>query len=657
VGAVYGVVGTDGRPWSEADLAGVAAALRPLGGDGGGAWAGTAGRCGVAVGAASRRGASEDAFVRPAIGAGGQLVLAADLRLDNRDELTASLGLSRHSSLPDNALVLAGYERWGEGVLNRLLGEFALALVDRARGGVLLARDHVGARPLVVHQRPRALAFASVALALTGLEGIGRTPDLVRAAEALALAYSTERTYIEGVRWLPPGTALWIDESGVRRSPWWLPSPIEPVDAPAPIHEQRLRDALEAAVASRLSTRGAAGASVSGGLDSTSVAATAARRLAPDRLPTYTAAPPPGWLGGERAGWDADESALVLRLAELHPTMTPSFVHVEAGTSLFELHEPLWELGAGPVRNPCNWLWYHRIASHAANDGVTALLTGTRGNLFFSADGPHWLIELVRRGRARTAAREAAAWTRFSGRRWYEVVRQEIAAPLAPAPARTLIRVARGQPSPIDDWLRHTALRPDAAAALDLPALLPVLDGRGRHDWRRLALAGIAVIAGQADAYAALAALTGVEDRDPTADRRVVEAALAQPEWVRRHGGESRAVARRAMADRLPAEIVQRTKRGEQLPDWLDVMTGARSELRTELDEVAQHGPSRELVDVERLRRLLRSWPDRTARGQPEVVRDYRLALFRALLVSRHLRWLERRLSVAPEAAAAALVR
>ena len=67
------------------------------------------------------------------------------------------------------------------------------------------------------------------------------------------------------------------------------------------------------------------------------------------------------------------------------------------------------------------------------------------------------------------------------------------------------------------------------------------------------------------------------------------------------------------MADRLPPEIVHRTRRGEQLPDWLDVMTAARPELARELEELEEHRRRGELIDAARLRRLIDRWPDRTA--------------------------------------------
>jgi len=643
VSAICGVVGLDGRAWTRGDLTGVIGALAPLGPDGGGSWDGDSGRCGVAVGALLRHATLEDvAEIQPAQTRDGSLVLVADLRVDNRDELAPLLGLREDVSTPDSVFVLAAYERWGAECLGRIRGDFALALVDRRRGGVLLARDHVGARPLVIHERRGVCAFASTALALTSFDGVGHRLDVQRAAELLALAYVSERTVVDGIRWVPPATAVWIGEGGTRRWNWWRPDPHGIVDlGSAAAHERELREAFDRAVGARLRSTGSIGAAVSGGLDSSSSAATAARLLAPARLPTYTSAPPPDWEGGERPGWDADESPLVLKLAELHPNMVPGFVHLPRTASILAFQEPLWELGAGPVRNPCNALWWHALVRRAAADGVTTLLSGGFGNLCFSADGPDWLTALLRAGRLSTVFEEAAAWSRTANVPLYQTLSRHLLYASLPGPARRLARAAARRVEVRDEWLATTALRPEVAAEIGLTELVPHLNVWSRPNPRETALWVVQAGASQADIFGALAALTGVEERDPTVDIGVLEVAMRQPEWWRRHDGANRAVARGGMADRLPPEIVRRTRRGEQLPDWLDVLSAARTELVAELDAVEDHSVSRSLIDTARLRRLMDDWPARTVRTSPAVIRNYRHALPRALFVSRYLRWFD----------------
>jgi hypothetical protein len=238
----------------------------------------------------------------------------------------------------------------------------------------------------------------------------------------------------------------------------------------------------------------------------------------------------------------------------------------------------------------------------------------------------------------------------------YRTLRRHVIAPLLPGWSLRLVGAVRPRADPISDWLGYSLLRPELAADLDLPGLKPMLDERRRTPWRVQALAAVQTGAGQAEDAAALAALTGVEDRDPTVDRRVIQVAMRQPEWVRRHDGIRRAVVRGAMADRLPAEIVHRTRHGDQLPNWLDVLTARRQELVRELDELEQHPTSREIIDTARLGRLLGSWPDPAACADPVVIRDYRQALFRALVISRYVRWFERR-AATPDALPAAVAR
>ncbi len=649
--AVCGVVGLDGRPWTRGDLDSVVRALEPLGRDGRGTWAGTAGGCGVALGAVQRLSTPEDALDRqPAESRDGSLVLVADLRLDNRDELAALLDLADDGAVSDSAYILAAYERWGESFLEHIVGDFALAVVDRRRGGVLLARDHAGMRPLVIHERAGVVAFASTALALTGLPGVGHALDLRRAAEALALVYASDRTFVQGVRWVPPASALWVDAKGIRRWKWWAPDPHDVVDLGSPTaHDEELRQAFDVAVDARLRSVGKVAAMTSGGLDSSSVTATAACHLAPDPLLTYTSVPPPGWSAGKVPGWDADEAPLVRKLASVYRNIAPRFVETPRG-NLFDLHEPLWELGSAPARNPCNLLWWHAIHTHARADGATTLLTGSRGNMQFSADGPDWLVGLLRAGRPVSAAKEAISWIKGARGQWYRALAAEVVYPVLPAPAQRIARAVTVRPDRVQDWLGSTAIRPELAADLDVGALVPSLRSP-RPDGREVGLFVVqTACAAQADGRTAEAALTGAEERDPTLDRRVLEVAIRQPEWVRRRDGITRAVVRGAMAERLPPEILHRTRRGEQLPDWLDVMTAARAEIASEFDQLKDHPASRELIDVERLRGLLRRWPDRSRRADPHVVRDYRFALLRGLLISRYLRWFESRAALAARA-------
>jgi len=70
-------------------------------------------------------------------------------------------------------------------------------------------------------------------------------------------------------------------------------------------------------------------------------------------------------------------------------------------------------------------------------------------------------------------------------------------------------------------------------------------------------------------------------------------------------------------------------------------MTDAKAEITSELEAVRDHPLSRQMIDVERLTALVQAWPERTQAADRRTAVDYRLALWRALTVSRYVRWFE----------------
>jgi hypothetical protein len=283
-------------------------------------------------------------------------------------------------------------------------------------------------------------------------------------------------------------------------------------------------------------------------------------------------------------------------------------------------------------------LWIDAISEEAAADGIGAVFCGDLGNMAFSASGADWVRALVSAGRVAEAGREALAWGR----------QKPLSAALRGGALRfeprwmRRARTRRGwREDPRAEWLSATALRTEHHSAVDLAAATPHLEVGSRVPDRVSMFAIRPVGAGQADLTAAIDAVWRVDRRDPTVDRRLLDVAMAQPEWVRRHRGVDRAVAREAMRDRLPPSILWRTRRGSQLPDWLDRMTDAREEIQTELNAVRDHPASRQTIDVERLTALVDAWPERTRAADFRTNYDYRLALWRALVVSRYVRWFE----------------
>ncbi|MFZ9043018.1 MAG: asparagine synthase-related protein [Ilumatobacteraceae bacterium] len=571
------------------------------------------------------------------------LVVVADATLYRRSELAASLGVP--AGTPIAELILVGYERWGRDLPDRLLGRFAIVVVDRRSGGegVFLAVDHAGERPLSFHLDSDRLVVSSLALALTEVEGVGHELDTDRLAELVALAFGGTRSIVRGVEHVAAGSSVWVANGVPSRGRWWSLDDVDARDLGSfEAHAEQLRNVFHEVTADAIDGFGRLGVSLSGGLDSTSVAATAALLRPDEVIRTYTSVPPPGANVIARRGWEADERHVVESLARRHPNLAPRWV-TATGQGLVDRYEQLWELGLPPQRNTMNLMWIHAIDVDAAADGVDLLLTGARGNRHFSADGPRWLVDLLVHARLRDLWAESTAWAEATGVGATRVLRDHLVVPMLPERVRWWRRRRQGRIDPVERWFGATAIAGSRRESVDLRELLPQTGTLDSTWWLRSTTHLFDGAQQAAETQVVGRAVHGFDTVDPTSDRRIVEVALRQPERWRRRRGFDRAIVRAAMADRLPPEVARRRERGEQLPDWFDRLHDVREELVAEVDAAHDHPGTRDVIDTARLQDVVRRMPARGAALSGQDMRDYRLAVPRALLLSRYVRWFERR--------------
>ncbi|MBI3565184.1 MAG: asparagine synthase (glutamine-hydrolyzing) [Elusimicrobia bacterium] len=198
-----------------------------------------------------------------------------------RAELEAAGDAFRSRS--DTEVLLRGYARWGEGVLDRLQGMFAFALWDAGRRRLLLAVDPLGVKPLYWRRAPDgSVAFASEVRALleAGLAERRADPEALQGY----LAYGAVQgpvTAVRGVRSLQAGTLLWVDADGRAGEPraYWRPRFARDGEARPGRKEavERLRALLDAAARDHLVSDVPVALFLSGGVDSSALAAFAAR--------------------------------------------------------------------------------------------------------------------------------------------------------------------------------------------------------------------------------------------------------------------------------------------------------------------------------------------------------------------------------------------
>ena len=101
--------------------------------------------------------------------------------------------------------------------------------------------------------------------------------------------------------------------------------------------------------------------------------------------------------------------------------------------------------------------------------------------------------------------------------------------------------------------------------------------------------------------------------------------------------GETRALGKRALGDRLPRAVLDERGKGYQAVDWHEGLTAAKDEVKAEVARIGQCGPAADTLDVARLQRLVAEWPT-SGWSDPGTVQAYRLAWLRGISAGHFLR-------------------
>jgi asparagine synthase (glutamine-hydrolysing) len=180
----------------------------------------------------------------------------------------------RFATESDSEVIAHLYEERGPRLVEHLRGMFAIAVWDRSRRRLVLARDRVGKKPLLYAETSDGLVFASELKALLGHPAVGRTVDLDAVDHYLTLQYvPAPWSALEGVRKLPPATVLVHEDGRSTLSTYWELDRETQTPLSRPQAVERTRELIREATALRLVSERPLGAFLSGGVDSSLVVA------------------------------------------------------------------------------------------------------------------------------------------------------------------------------------------------------------------------------------------------------------------------------------------------------------------------------------------------------------------------------------------------
>lgn len=641
--ALAGIVHTDpGRPLDQAAVARLGSVLAPYGKDAQNRWS----RAGVLLIRSLMRTTPEDRLDRqPLVSPVSGHVIVFDGRLDNREELAADLGMDAAMLRlqADSALAARALDAWGEAALARLLGDFALASWDPARRRLLLARDAVGYRPLFWYQADGCFAFASLPKFLFVMPGVPRQLREDALHDYLCLMPTEpQATLFKDIYRLEPGQYLVLEDGKPQLHRYHrfgdgqmlrLSDPREYVDG--------LAEQLEKAVAPRLRAIGPLACELSSGLDSSTVAAVAARQLdrTGQRLLAFTAVLPEAMREGPvPAGYHRDESRGAKALAAMYANIDHVLVESVGHSPLHRLEARI-EAADRPVLNPCNANWVQDVEQAATVRGVRVLLNGWQGNLTISHDGRSLLQSLFIRGRFLSWLRVVRAMKRrypWLPRRWF--VEFSIA-PHVPDRWWAAYQRRRGG---LLDLKNYSAVSSTLQAQFNTRQrarrLGHDLMHRGNPNGVHFRIQPLYQIE-FAETCLGMNA-SGLDPRSPTMDKRLIEYCLSVPETMYLRHGEAQWLVKELGRDLLPEAILGSRTRGYQGADWFDTASAARSDLRDLLRQFRQHDSVGRYLDLDEMERLLDEWPD-SGWHRPEVEMRYRNKLLRGFSVGSFVRYIE----------------
>lgn len=580
-----------------------------------------------------------------------RICVVADARIDNAAELALGFGWAAGEGerCSDAALILAAYRRWGPECVDRLRGDFAFVLWDDQEQRLLLARDHYGGRPLFFAARPGLFAFASMP---KGLFALGEFSDALDAAElgvyTALLPQEGPRTLYRDLSRVPPGHYMLVQGEQRRLVEYWPSQFKEParsgdyrehVEEFGRLYTQAVRACL------RVRPGGGIGSHLSAGYDSASVTALAARELSAQGrgLTAFTGSPREGFTGPYSAASVIDESGLAAEVARRFSNIEHRVIRAGPDGPLRDLERTLPYLET-PFLNICNLGWARVIEETAARSGIKVLLIGAMGNLTVSFEGQAHLARLFRQGRWWQLATLTRGLMRDGG--GWRMAASAAIGPFLPPLLRRLRH--RHQPGICD----YTALSPAFAASMNMDRLAATRRSRAlspRFSDSRTARLFTMRLADPGVYHHASLGEHGVDIRDPTADRRLLDFCLTIPEGFFIRDGRRASLFRDAMAGLLPDSMLNHRTRGVQAADWYERMVASRDDIAAELERLRSSPMASRVLDLDRLRQLVADLPD--AATPPDQVAErltnpdgavaYRLALLRGLSVGRFIRMVE----------------
>lgn len=550
--------------------------------------------------------------VQPLLDNESGIILVADARVDNREDLISELSLKKNNIVTDVQLILHAYLKWGSQSLVHIIGDFAFILWDSKKKLLFAGRDPMGVRSLHYAKVNNSLYIASEAQQILQLPDISSTLDEIAVIQWLSGQVKSDRCMFKDISIVPPAHYLLGDSKNITVNRYW------DIDFNQKIQYRDIEDyknhfieKMSLAVDSRLRTNSkTVGTELSGGLDSTVITALAHRSLKQTGIklkpvsytfPTISS---------------CDESDFIKHVASYLGVST-HFLNVEQAGILGYPAAFKPKLENPWVReNPVYELQLKYLKEH----GVEVLLTGNGGDEVTSA-GPFANYKRFWHGDYSVLFELFYNCRKFK-QSYLTSLYTELLEPILPNSIDSLLRyltfrtIKNKKALPV--WL-SSAARQQYINYLKAKPDKQIKDRVLQSKYDTL-INGI--ISGSNSFYEYYGARYSIEIRQPFLDRRVIEYCFAIPNHLWRHKQYEKWLLRLSTADLLPDQV--RWRKGKQGAS--EVIAKAISRNMDYVEELFKHTYP-EIIDIYDIHRLKTEFHNRFNEKTGAIFGDIDFAL------------------------------
>jgi asparagine synthase (glutamine-hydrolysing) len=478
----------------------------------------------------------------------------------------------RYRTNSDTETIVHLYEEYGQDSVTHLEGMFAFAIWDTRRRRLFVARDRLGIKPLYYRPGPECFLFGSeikVILAYPGVKGKFNRKVL---AEYLAFGYlSGPDTFFHDIRKLMPGHTLELEESGeIRIQPYWdLVRPGDDAHQTEAYYVETYRDLLEQSVSSHLMSDVPLGVFLSGGLDSSAVAAlmTKIRRAPIETFSVGYAEQTYSELGDARrvakhlnsihrevvvSSGEFFQALPQLIWHEDEPIVWPSSVALYFVARLARQHVAVVLTGEGSDETLAGYTRYAFTLKNAAVDRIYRRLTpeAVRRGIRDSISDSRLISPTARRKLTHTfLARDGDSWASFYFDNFFSAFSERDQAELLTEEVAGEFRDGDAYLNVMAYWSRSSGELLQRLLYTDIKTYLVELLMKQDN----------------------MSMSASLESRVPFLDGRLVEFAMRIPPELQVRGLSGKRILKKAVADLLPQSVVNRPKLGFPTPwsEWL----------------------------------------------------------------------------------------